>query len=188
MARQWPSRPHGASAELASRGRGAPIGSAAATGRGTLRLAANSENMLHAKIAFAAGAMAASLLGGIALGGYTTGGFNAREPVDVIANAASRVRSENSGEVAAVVGPVNHVCTGCDAKLYREDAWYPSDMVYDTDEEWAREERESARVVRAALDAVPAQERDDGFDAPEDLEPQRGVAAYEGTVVARLDE
>lgn len=133
--------------------------------------------------------MAASLLGGIALGGYTTGGFSAREAVDVIGNAVTRVRHVEPKVVAFIEGPTNHVCTGCDAKLYREDDWYRNDVAYQTDDEWAREERENRQVVLAALNGDPgARAPDAEFDPDEDAQPYDDTGRYSGTVVARLEQ
>lgn len=190
MPRQWRSGLRGARAELYRRLTATPNGSRPATDAGTVRRCENFNGMLHAKIAYSAGVMAAALLGGIALGGYTTGGFKEREPADVIAQAATHVPTGGfRAEAVEPQAPVYHVCKGCDAKLYREDDWYSTEAIYDTDDEWAREERESRDVVRAALA--------DGSDDPVDREPipaaddfplDQDVTVQPGMTVARLDD
>ncbi|MBO9669526.1 MAG: hypothetical protein J7485_03310 [Sphingobium sp.] len=190
MLRQWPSRLHGARAELRRGFAPAPNGSRPAADVGTVGRGGNFFGMLHAKIAFAAGVMAAALLGGIALGGYTAGGFKEREQTDIIAQAASRVRSGGfRAEAAEPQAPMYHVCKGCDAKLYREDDWYGSEAVYDTDEEWAREEQESRDVIRAAL-ADGSHNHEDREPAPlaDDFHLDQDVAGQSEIAMARLDD
>lgn len=193
MARQWPSGLQGARAELRVCFALAPNGSRPATDVGTLRRDGNFLGMLHAKIAFAAGVIAVSLLGGIALGGYTAGGFKEREPTDVIAQSAARARTGNfRAEAAQPQAPMNHVCRGCDAKLYREDDWYRTDAAYDADAEWAREEQESRDVIRAALADRP-QDRDGDDPAVrmpvvDNVPLDQAVVAKTGTVIASLDD
>lgn len=190
MLRQWPSGLRGARAELRRGLTVTPNGSRPATEMGTVGRGGNFFGMLHAKIAFAAGVMAAALLGGIALGGYTAGGFKEREQTDIISQAASRVRSGGfRAEAAEPQAPLHHVCKGCDAKLYREDAWYSIEAVYDTDDEWAREERESRDVMHAVL-AEGSHDRDDREPVAmaDDLPLGQDVASQTGTAMARLDD
>ncbi|MBO9580192.1 MAG: hypothetical protein J7498_04805 [Sphingobium sp.] len=146
--------------------------------------------MLHAKIAFVAGVMATALLGGIALGGYSASGFNEREQTGVTAQAASHVRSGGFGtEVAKPQAPMDHVCKGCDAKLYREDDRDSIEAVYGTDDEWAREERENRDVVRMTL-ADGSHDREDRERAPatDGLPLDQDVAGQAGTTMAGLDD
>lgn len=157
---------------------------------GTVERDGNFFGMLHAKIAFAAGVMAAALLGGIALGGYTAGGFKEREQTDIISQAASRVRSGGfRAETAQPQAPIYHVCTGCDAKLYREDAWYTNEPVYDTDDEWAREEQESRDVVRTAH-AEGAHDPEDRESRPiaDEISLDQDVAGATAIAVAHLED
>lgn len=166
-----------------------PNGARPAVEMGTVGRVGNFFGMLHARIAFAAGVMAAALLGGIALAGYTTGGFKAREQTDIIAQAASRVRSDGFQiEAAEPQAPMYHVCKGCDAKLYREDGWYSDEPVYDTDEEWAREERESRDVIRAALTQESHDREDRESVVTRDVPLVQDGASQTETAMARLDD
>jgi hypothetical protein len=145
--------------------------------------------MMYARIASAAVGLAAAVLVGVGLGGYTAGGFNMREPIDVIGDAAARVRKEGFSVDTTPPAPVNHVCKGCDAKLYRENVWYSTDISYDTDGEWKREEGENREVVRlASADNPRAPDRISVAEAGTDSPEKADLAAYAGTAVARLDQ
>jgi hypothetical protein len=189
MARQWPSGLNGARAELLCAPRQTAIGLKVATDGGTRRLCEHFCGMMYARIASAAVGLAAAVLVGVGLGGYTTGGFNMREPIDVIGDAAARVHKEGFSVEAPPPAPVNHVCKGCDAKLYRDDAWYSTDASYCTYSEWQREEDENRDVVRlASADDPRAQDRTTVAEADTDSVENADLAGYAGTVVARLDQ
>jgi hypothetical protein len=119
--------------------------------------------MEHAKITFAASAFAASLLGGVALGGYTVGGFHPRQPIDIIAEAAERTQPDSFDEAPIAQGPIEHVCTGCDARPFREDAWYRS--------ETAHEEQDAVPDMETSADAVPAEDVQQDQDLGARAEP-----------------
>jgi hypothetical protein len=189
MARQWPSGLHGARAELPSSHRQTAIGLKAAMDGGTRRLGGHFCSMMYARIATAAVGMAATVLVGVGLGGYTAGGFHVREPVDVISDATVRIRKEHFSPDSATQAPVDHVCTGCDAKLHRENDWYTANSAYDTDDEWAREEGENRDVVRVALaDEPPSEHRERAADGEADVVVDNDLVMYAGTAVARLDQ
>jgi hypothetical protein len=99
------------------------------------------------------------------------------------------VRKEHFSTDIATQAPIVHVCKGCDAKLYREDAWYKADSSYDTDDEWAREDQENRDAVRVALSDEPRGEghpRVTYVDA--DVVVDRDLVIQAGTAVAHLDQ
>jgi len=64
---------------------------------------------------------AASVVGGLGLGAYTTGGaLHVKQPVDVMAEAAARATPEAIAAEPIPQPPIQHVCSGCDAGLYKE--------------------------------------------------------------------
>ena len=189
MARQWPSGMHGARAELLCVRHQTVIGLKATTDVGTRRLCRHFCSMMYAKIASAAVGLAAIVLVGAGLGNYTVGGFHVREPLDVIGEATAHVRKEHFSTDTATQAPIDHVCKGCDAKLYREDAWYKADSSYDTDDEWAREDRENRDAVRVALADEPrAKDPPRLADVDADIVVDKNLMVPVGTAVARLDE
>lgn len=138
--------------------------------------------MIAAKIAFAAGAFAASLLGGVGLGSYTIGGFRVAQPVDIIAEMAPDASAGAYVEAPLPQAPVNHVCTGCDAKLYRDVDWYEAS--YLPEEPPPEEGRWTVADDPAAAEPVPA----DAVPADESVKaPDGSLAAYEAPVVVRQD-
>ena len=141
--------------------------------------------MMYARIASAAVGLASVVLLGASLGSYTVGGVSVREPIDVIGNATAHVRREHFSADSAIQGPVDHVCKGCDAKLYREDAWRTADPAYDTDDEWAREEAETRDTVRVARADEPRAHLADG---EAEVVVDKNLVAYAGTAVAGLDQ
>ena len=145
--------------------------------------------MMYARIASAAVGLAAVVLLGAGLASYTVGGFQVREPVDVIGDATAHMRKEHFRADTATQAPINHVCKGCDAKLYREDAWYKADASYDTDDEWAREEEQNRDGIRISLADEPhAQDRVGLPDVPADVVVDDDLVIRAGTAVARLDQ
>ncbi len=96
------------------------------------------------------------LVGGVALGSYTTGGFKVTLSQPTSASQPSPAeRGVSERRPPNLERRIDHVCKGCDAKLYREDAWYKPTPHFDTDDEWAREDRESRDAVRVALADEP---------------------------------
>ena len=112
-----------------------------------------------------------------------------KSDLDVIGDATARIRTTHFRAEAATQAPIDHVCKGCDAKLYREDAWYNPDASYDTDAEWAREEEESRDAIRVALADQPrAQDRVEVPDVATDVVVDNDLVIRTGTAVARLDQ
>lgn len=148
--------------------------------------------MMYARIASAAVGLAAAVLVGVGLGGYTTSGFALREPLDVIADATAHVRKEHFSADTTAQAPIYHVCKGCDAKLYREDAWHTADAAYNTDDEWTREEQENRDLVRVALADEPREPHaGDRTTEPAyraDIVVNQDLVVPAGTVVAHLDQ
>jgi hypothetical protein len=169
-----------------------PIGLKVTMDRGTRRLGTHFCSMMYARIASAAVGLAAAVLVGVGLGGYTTSGFTLREPLDVIGEATAHVGKEHFSADTTAQAPIAHVCKGCDAKLYRDDAWYTADAAYDTDDEWTREERENRDTVRVALADEPrgprAGDRTSDPALRADIVVDKDLVVPAGTTVASLDE
>lgn len=82
--------------------------------------------MKLSKLALIAGVLLTSLLGGVALGSFTIGGFRVDQPSDTMGlflaeRSTPGISHEAAGPVLLTQGEQVHVCTGCDAKLYRAD-------------------------------------------------------------------
>ncbi len=142
--------------------------------------------MIAGKIAFTAGAFAASLLSGVSLGGYTIGGFRQHQPIDIIAETATS-RSRDAFVAAPLPqAPVRHVCTGCDAKLYRDVAWDQAEASYLPDDGQATEGEGRWSVAEDSVppDPVPVEpvSVDTGAAGPDG-----SLAVYEAPVVVAPD-
>jgi hypothetical protein len=78
--------------------------------------------MLAGKLAFAGLLSLASLCGGVGLGSYTVGGFRTNTPPDIIGllNHHQPDDAHVTPPPAMLPSRVAHVCTGCDASLFRD--------------------------------------------------------------------
>lgn len=126
------------------------------------------ESMMSRKAALAVMTLIGSLAGGLALGSYAVGGLGGTVPQIFKGEAGAE------HDVAAwipppppppaTIGPVSarHVCTGCDADLYREADWRQSASYDDADLE------DGYRFVDADGAAVPSTA--DDASAPSPLE------------------
>lgn len=121
---------------------------------------------MHGKVALAVMTLIGALAGGLALGSYAVGGLGGTVP-QIFRGTAGVEHDVAAGWIGppsapAVIGPTpaRHICTGCDAGLYREADWRQSAAYDETDLEGGY------RFVDADAAAAPSTADDASAPSP----------------------